>query len=154
MEPDGREERGGAAQPEAEARHQAAVQTTATPPPPGARVPDSHGKPVQVVCRIKPREPGDETPGLFSEVTDTSITMPTTYAGDLVKFRFLRVFAPTDPDDAVFAAVAPVVEDVLRGVNGAIVAYGQSGAGKTRTMVGVPGDDRYALPRPPPLVPA
>lgn len=35
----------------------------------------------------------------------------------------------------------PLVESVLEGYNGTIFAYGQTGCGKTFTMVGVPGDE-------------
>jgi len=33
-------------------------------------------------------------------------------------------------------AVAPICEAVIRGYNGAVIAYGQTGAGKTHTMIG------------------
>lgn len=105
-------------------------------------VPDSHGKHIQVVCRVKPHDNPAAQAELFTEVTPTTITMPTTYARDLMSYRFHRVFQPGDSEEEIFDSVSPVVEDVLRGVNGAILAYGQAHSGKTRTMVGTPGDDR------------
>ena len=36
--------------------------------------------------------------------------------------------------DVYHAAVQPIVEDVLNGYNGTIMAYGQTGAGKTYTL--------------------
>lgn len=35
----------------------------------------------------------------------------------------------------------PLVESVIRGFNGTMFAYGQTGCGKTHTMVGYPGTD-------------
>ena len=34
----------------------------------------------------------------------------------------------------------PLVESVIKGYNGTIFAYGQTGCGKTHTMLGVPED--------------
>lgn len=34
----------------------------------------------------------------------------------------------------------PLVESVIKGYNGTIFAYGQTGCGKTHTMLGVPGN--------------
>ena len=34
----------------------------------------------------------------------------------------------------------PLVESVIKGYNGTIFAYGQTGCGKTHTMLGVPDD--------------
>ena len=51
------------------------------------------------------------------------------------------VFAPEDGNAAVYARAArPVVRAVLRGVNGTVMAYGQTSSGKTHTMSGVPSD--------------
>lgn len=55
---------------------------------------------------------------------------------DQVKeFRFDRVFGPTSTQEQVFATVgAPLVEHVLAGYNASLLAYGQTGTGKTYTM--------------------
>jgi chromosomal replication initiation ATPase DnaA len=45
----------------------------------------------------------------------------------------------------VFASLLPTLEDVRGGYNGAILAYGQSGAGKTHTMNGRGGGDGEEL---------
>ena len=51
------------------------------------------------------------------------------------------MFAPEDGNAAVYARAArPVVRAVLRGVNGTVMAYGQTSSGKTHTMSGVPSD--------------
>ncbi|KAA0151855.1 hypothetical protein FNF29_04261 [Cafeteria roenbergensis] len=51
-------------------------------------------------------------------------------------FAFDRVFGPESTQEAVFDEVRPIVEGVLGGVSATIFAYGQTGAGKTHTMMG------------------
>ncbi len=103
------------------------------------------GKAIQVICRVKPLlvVPGVEAKSLFTEITKTTVTMSTSYAHDLMQYKFNRVFQAGDSDADIFESVLPVIHDVLGGINGAVLAYGQTNAGKTRTMVGIPGDDRY-----------
>lgn len=45
------------------------------------------------------------------------------------------------------AAVQPIVGDVLNGYNGTIMAYGQTGAGKTYTLSSVAPDQIGMMPR-------
>mmetsp|Transcript_384 Transcript_384/g.449 ORF Transcript_384/g.449 Transcript_384/m.449 type:complete len:794 (+) Transcript_384:369-2750(+) len=50
-------------------------------------------------------------------------------------FSFDHLFRGEDSQQDVYDVVArPIVEDVLKGYNGAIMAYGQTGTGKTHTM--------------------
>ena len=61
--------------------------------------------------------------------------------------QFDRVFAPDARNDDVYTAVAqPVVKAALRGINGAVAAYGQTSSGKTHTMRGT-ADDPGIVPR-------
>ena len=47
------------------------------------------------------------------------------------QFIFDRVFAPEATQQQVYdASVAPIVDDVMLGYNGSVMAYGQTGAGK------------------------
>jgi Tfp pilus assembly pilus retraction ATPase PilT len=39
----------------------------------------------------------------------------------------------------------PLVENVIEGYNGTIFAYGQTGCGKTHTMVGLTSDDEKGI---------
>ena len=56
-------------------------------------------------------------------------------AGKGTTYAFDHVFPPTATQADVFAAVAvPVLDDVLLGFNGSILAYGQTGTGKTYTL--------------------
>jgi kinesin family protein C2/C3 len=50
-------------------------------------------------------------------------------------FKFDRVFNPEADQAEVFADTSPVVMSVLDGFNVCIFAYGQTGTGKTFTMV-------------------
>ena len=51
-------------------------------------------------------------------------------------------------EDVYLASALPSVRAVLRGYNAAIIAYGQTGAGKTHTMEGAPeGEQRGIVPR-------
>ncbi|CAK0870450.1 unnamed protein product, partial [Prorocentrum cordatum] len=52
-------------------------------------------------------------------------------------FGFDSVFPPAATQEEVYAAVAqPIVDCVLSGFDGAILAYGPTGSGKTHTMLG------------------
>ena len=52
-------------------------------------------------------------------------------------YRFDRVFSPAADQAMVYAdVVAPVLDEMLRGYNCTIFAYGQTGTGKTYTMSG------------------
>ena len=56
------------------------------------------------------------------------------------EMRFDAVFAPTASQRRVYEEVAlPIVDGVLRGYNGTVLAYGQTGTGKTYTMSGPSG---------------
>lgn len=53
------------------------------------------------------------------------------------KFTFDRAFGPESKQAEVYqAVVAPLIEEVLSGYNCTVFAYGQTGTGKTHTMVG------------------
>ena len=60
------------------------------------------------------------------------------------------MFQPESTQEEVYNfAAKPIVEDVLKGYNGTIFAYGQTSSGKTHTMEG-PGwdsDERGVTPR-------
>jgi kinesin family protein 5 len=63
-------------------------------------------------------------------VTITSNTGPTSFTLD-------RIFNYNTSQKEVYEQVAkPTIEDVLKGYNGTIFTYGQSGSGKTYTMYG------------------
>lgn len=65
------------------------------------------------------------------------------------RFAFDEVYPPSASQAHVYAAAAaPAVAAVLAGYNAAVIAYGQTGAGKTHTMEGAPtGEARGIIPR-------
>lgn len=53
------------------------------------------------------------------------------------KFTFDKAFGPESKQSEVYqSVVAPLIEEVLAGYNCTVFAYGQTGTGKTHTMVG------------------
>uniref|UniRef100_A0A7S4UJI2 Kinesin-like protein n=1 Tax=Alexandrium monilatum TaxID=311494 RepID=A0A7S4UJI2_9DINO len=59
-----------------------------------------------------------------------------------------HAFGPEATQELVYAqAVSPIAEAVIRGYNGAVIAYGQTGAGKTHTMIGAKGKAQGMAPR-------
>ncbi|KNC54675.1 kinesin motor domain-containing protein [Thecamonas trahens ATCC 50062] len=69
------------------------------------------------------------------EPASASLALETPWDARVYSFAYDAVFDTTTPQDAVYAAVAaPVVEAVLEGRNGTVLAYGQTGTGKTHTL--------------------
>lgn len=66
-------------------------------------------------------------------------------------FTFDRVFPMNSRQDDIFDfSIRPTVDDILNGYNGTVFAYGQTGAGKSYTMMGSDIDDdegRGVIPR-------
>lgn len=53
------------------------------------------------------------------------------------KFTFDRTFGPESKQSDVYHVVAgPLINEVLAGYNCTVFAYGQTGTGKTHTMIG------------------
>jgi hypothetical protein len=76
---------------------------------------------------------------------------PSTAADDRT-FRFDASLDEAADQESVYQRVAyDIVQDVLDGFNGTVLAYGQTSTGKTHTMVGkddaAEGDDRGIIPR-------
>jgi DNA replication protein DnaC len=57
------------------------------------------------------------------------------------QFTYDQVFDPDSKQQSIYDECAfGLVESVLEGYNGTIFAYGQTGCGKTHTMMGLPKD--------------
>ena len=120
---------------------------------------------VNVAVRVRPFLPGEErpdaggvavapNPNYDPEVVPTVHNLSTSskYAGGMVRVQSGRVtaagreldmtsaydfvFGSDAPQDDVYAVVAPSVNSVVRGINCTVFAYGQTGTGKTFTMLG------------------
>jgi len=60
----------------------------------------------------------------------------------MIDYNYDRVFDPTSRQvDMYETGVKPIVDSVLEGFNGSIMAYGQTSSGKTHTMLGPDIDD-------------
>lgn len=82
----------------------------------------------QVYCRVRPSE--EEVSCV--ECTSTSIVVEQPQGSR--KFEFDHVFDSRQTQKDVAAEFKPVIEQFLGGYNVAIIAYGQSGSGKTYTI--------------------
>ena len=103
----------------------------------------------KVVCRVRPRTLAEQSHkscvhvrGCELRVNDASSSSsspaPAATASSFAG-TFDDVFGSSSTNGQVFASLLPTLEDVQKGYNGAILAYGQSGAGKTHTMNGCAG---------------
>lgn len=97
---------------------------------------------VQVVCRLRPFDDhetqryGSSTP---LEVIDNH-TLCVNHKEALNVFTFDKVCDAATTQEEFYQLVASkTVDDILKGFNGTIFAYGQTGAGKSYTMFGRPG---------------
>lgn len=102
---------------------------------------------VRVAVRLRPRNLEDRSSD--SDYADSVELQPELKRLKLRKnnwssesYRFDEVFTETASQNRVYQVVAkPVVESVLNGYNGTVMAYGQTGTGKTYTVGSLGKDD-------------
>ncbi|XP_071712680.1 kinesin-like protein KIN-14T [Rutidosis leptorrhynchoides] len=102
---------------------------------------------IRVFCRIRPTINGEN-------FRQHSPVVPVDSNGILLKFtenktklyNFDKIMHPTSSQDEVFSEIEPVIKSALDGYNVCILAYGQTGTGKTFTMEGNP-DSPGVVPR-------
>ncbi|KAK9819524.1 hypothetical protein WJX74_005048 [Apatococcus lobatus] len=117
----------------------------------------SKSEAVRVVVRCRPlnskERSEDRSTSLKIDQTTQQISLPggsQTDASLSRLFTFDSVFGPECGQGDLFHSTAePIVDAVLKGFNGTIFTYGQTGAGKTFTMEGdsISGPDRGIVPR-------
>ncbi|KAJ5636031.1 uncharacterized protein N7484_009344 [Penicillium longicatenatum] len=109
----------------------------------GSRASDEDGKTaVKVAVRVrpplKPTDPGYELIPQRFQRSMVHVTASTSLAVDVPQgrklFVFDRVFPETVDQDGVWEYLSDSVSSFLQGYNVSILAYGQSGAGKSYTM--------------------
>lgn len=114
------------------------------------RLPDGGGGNVKVYCRFRPlnqRELSttDNTLCVTFKNEKTCAVMgtnPVTGNNEPIDWTYDRTFDPnTSQKDVYDECVLPVIDSVLEGFNGTIMAYGQTSSGKTHTMLGPDIDD-------------
>ncbi|XP_049542303.1 kinesin-like protein Klp61F [Anopheles darlingi] len=97
---------------------------------------------VQVYVRVRPtnsREKLIRSQEIVEVISPREVQLKSTYTDSRTskKFTFDRAFCPGSKQYEVYhSVVAPYIEEVLSGFNCTVFAYGQTGTGKTFTMVG------------------
>lgn len=94
---------------------------------------------IQVICRVRPFSAAEEA-GQASKsvhvIDDSTIKIEEKEAS--TTFKYDRVFGTDTTQESVYDSVGKnTLEDFFKGFNGTILAYGQTGAGKSHTMFGV-----------------
>lgn len=93
---------------------------------------------VRVRPPLKPADPGYELIPQRFQRSMVHVTAPTSLAVDVPQgrklFVFDRVFPETIEQDGVWDYLSDSVNSFIQGYNVSILAYGQSGAGKSYTM--------------------
>ena len=98
---------------------------------------------IKVVFRVRPlnsKEEADRRRIVTTAHDDRGaieIRNPASFSDPPKVFTFDSVFGPSSSQRQIYDVCAfPIVQSVLEGYNGCIFAYGQTGAGKSHTMVG------------------
>lgn len=96
---------------------------------------------VIVVCRVRPENEAERQqagcPPLLDYGEDGRSVTVLSEGARAHPFGFRRVFGPTVHQQDIFDSVGqPMVDAVLDGFNAAMICYGQTGAGKSYTMLG------------------
>lgn len=96
---------------------------------------------IQVYLRVRPtneRERLIRSIEMVEVPSHREVVVKQTYESKMSKkFTFDRAFGPESKQSDVYqSVVAPLIEEVLAGYNCTVFAYGQTGTGKTHTMVG------------------
>jgi len=104
--------------------------------------PDSQERNIQVLCRFRGQSEAEEKRGGQAAWDIQSGCHGTVSASDggttgSLEFSYDRVFGPESQQSDIYDAVVPIVNEVLNGINGAVLCYGQTSAGKTFTMEGM-----------------
>jgi kinesin family member C2/C3 len=95
---------------------------------------------IRVFCRVRPLSKKEKEQG-DHEITKAEGAM--TLKVNEEKFTFDAVFTPGTQDE-VFEDCKDLVQSACDGYNVTMFAYGQTGAGKTWTMYGIPGNEGTA----------
>ena len=99
---------------------------------------------INVICRFRPMNELEKTNGNEMVATFTSsrsLTFKSSRENNKYNFNFDRIFPPTTTQEEVYNnVVSEIIDSVLDGYNGTVLAYGQTSSGKTHTMQGVIGD--------------
>lgn len=97
---------------------------------------------IRVLIRPRPPLPPldeDKEKGPCMRLSPASGEVSLSYRRKHKHWEYDRVFGLGASQAEVYGEIAPIVESVLDGYNACVLAYGQTGAGKSHTMQGPPG---------------
>merc|ERR1719420_93099 len=98
---------------------------------------------VQVCCRVRPERNDASVVDLRCAGREVQLHRIEGVCEESV-YTFDKVFSPTSPQRDVYEQSArPVIEAILEGFNGTVLAYGPTSSGKTYTMEGFLEDPQY-----------
>lgn len=95
---------------------------------------------IRVLIRPRPLLEGDEGQESCMRLAPEAGEVTLSYGRKHKHWEYDRVFGLGATQAEVYEEVAPIVGSVLDGYNGCVLAFGQTGAGKTHTMQGPPED--------------
>ncbi|QDZ22302.1 kinesin [Chloropicon primus] len=112
---------------------------------------ESDNSRVNVFVRVRPVKGKEEK--ATRQAGDKSVRISVTKKSEKT-FVYDRLFGEKDGQQAVYDVVGrPVIQDVLKGYNGCIMAYGQTGAGKTHSLLNMANGSAKGELNQPGLVP-
>ena len=95
---------------------------------------------VKVIARFRPMNELEKTSGNESVVvftSPTSLQFTSTREKNVYRYNFDRIFPPSSTQEDIYSfGVKEIIDSVLNGYNGTVLAYGQTSSGKTYTMQG------------------
>ena len=95
---------------------------------------------VKVICRFRPMNELEKTNGneqVCVFTSQTSLQFNSTREKNQYSFNFDRIFPPSSTQEDIYSfGVKDIIDSVLDGYNGTVLAYGQTSSGKTYTMHG------------------
>ncbi|KAJ3669543.1 hypothetical protein LUZ60_011493 [Juncus effusus] len=94
---------------------------------------------IRVFCRIRPFTAA-ESWRKSSPISTESEKININSVGSKKEFIVDRVFTETTPQVDVYKEIEPIIKSAFDGHNVCVLAYGQTGTGKTYTMEGVRGN--------------
>ncbi|EGW32277.1 uncharacterized protein SPAPADRAFT_55769 [Spathaspora passalidarum NRRL Y-27907] len=110
----------------------------------------NENNPIKVICRVRPENSWEARKGRSIVGFPNSETI-SIHGRDVTNtFTFDRVFDHNASQLDVYQySISEIVDDVFNGYNGTVLAYGQTGAGKSYTMMGSPLDynEKGIIPR-------
>ena len=95
---------------------------------------------VKVIARFRPMNELEKTSGNEQVVvftSPTSLQFNSSREKNVYRFNFDRIFPPSSTQEDIYSfGVKEIIDSVLNGYNGTVLAYGQTSSGKTYTMQG------------------